>query len=105
MLAVAAPPELLTWTQKASAEEIVHAQMSFAVASYYRTGEESRISPGAFPTHQLRIGNDRLSLVNRLIVEGLINETVSAVELAIRHDACASLKIPLLETVFKVSKI
>ncbi len=74
LLAVAAPPELIAETQRASLDEIEHARAAFALASRYAG---RAIEPGAWPIAAPRDGG-LARLARDVLVEGCIGETVAA---------------------------
>lgn len=79
LLALGAPPELITGTQVAMADETLHAQLAFGLASAYRGAP---VGPGALAIDGA-LENDGLDEITRLVVlEGCIGETIAAIEAA-----------------------
>jgi hypothetical protein len=79
LLALGAPPELLTDTYAAMSDETTHARDAFALASAYagRT-----MGPGALDVDRAMTERERADVVRTAILEGCIGETVAAVEAA-----------------------
>ncbi|MDC0721544.1 ferritin-like domain-containing protein [Nannocystis bainbridge] len=74
LLALAAPPALVAASQKASLEEIDHAQRCFALASHYAGAP---LGPG--PLHAVPIRDaDLVRLACDTFVEGCVGETIAA---------------------------
>ncbi len=75
-LALGAPAELVSEAQVAQADEIVHAQLSFGLASAYAG---AAVGPGALDVSDALVGApDPVDSLRRAIREGCIAETVSA---------------------------
>lgn len=78
LLAVAAPAELLRMTHLAAADEVHHAEMSFALASAY-LGEP--IEPDRLPFEApLPIVADLAAIAHETVMEGCIGETVATLQ-------------------------
>lgn len=77
LLGFAAPPDLLADAIAAAADEVRHAEQTFALASAY-AGEP--IGPGALRVDDLRATRDPELFVTRLIVEGCVGETLGVAE-------------------------
>jgi hypothetical protein len=78
LLAVGAPAELLRWTHLAAADEVHHAEMSFALASAY-LGEP--IEPDRLPFDApLPIVADLAAIAHETVMEGCIGETVATLQ-------------------------
>jgi hypothetical protein len=77
LMIFAAPPSLLTDALAAAADEVRHAEQTFALASAY-AGEP--IGPGALRVDDLRATRDPELFVTRLIVEGCVGETLGVAE-------------------------
>lgn len=84
LLAVAAPPSLISAAHRAAIDEVRHAQMCFALASIY-AGED--LSPGPLPLDGDIIGGlDLPTVVTSAVLEGCIGETIAASEAATAQD-------------------
>jgi hypothetical protein len=79
LLALGAPPELLTDTHAALSDETVHARDAFALASAYAG---RRIGPSVLDVDRALTERERTDVVRTAILEGCIGETVAAVEAA-----------------------
>ncbi len=79
LMALGAPPDLLTETQSAMADETRHARQAFALASAY-AGE--LVGPGALSIDGALGCVDLREVLHLTIHEGCIGETVAAVEAA-----------------------
>ncbi len=78
LMAVGAPADLLEATQSALADEIRHAQRSFALASAYAQRE---LGPGALPIEGALVGaGDRRRLAEAVAREACVAETLAAAE-------------------------
>lgn len=77
LMGFAAPPDLLADALAAAADEVRHAEQTFAIASAY-AGEP--IGPGALRVDDLRATRDPELFVTRLIVEGCVGETLGVAE-------------------------
>ena len=76
LMAVGAPPSLIAAVQRATADEIRHAQMCFAIASSYAG---TSVGPGLLPAAAPR-GLDLDRLAAATFVEGCVPESVGALE-------------------------
>jgi hypothetical protein len=77
LLAVGAGPELVLAAQQALADEVEHARLAFALASLYAgTG----VGPGALPTIGAASAVDLAGLVDAVIREACLGETLAAFE-------------------------
>jgi hypothetical protein len=80
LLAVGAPGELVLAANRASLQEVEHAQACFAVASAY-AGKP--VGPGPLPIGVLALANVDLAVITRAAVEeGCVGETLAAAEAA-----------------------
>jgi len=73
--------------------------LSFGIASLFGINKNSHakaIVPGPLPVHGVAIGNDMNTLGSAVMKDGVIGETISAVEMGIRRDAAVALNLPLL---------
>ena len=77
LMALGAPPDLLSETQRAADDEIEHARIAYALASAY-TGQQ--LGPGPLSLGDLSIESDPKSVVRGLIKEACIGETIGASE-------------------------
>ncbi len=77
LLALGAPPSLLLAVQKAGADEVVHAQRAYAMASAY-SGEPT--GPGRLNMTGVRPNTDEVDIVRALVVEACVGETIAAAE-------------------------
>jgi hypothetical protein len=84
LLAVGAPPELIRATQKATIDEVTHAELCFGLASAY-AGEP--LGPGPLDVADaLEAVSDPRAIALAVVHEGCVGETVSAMV------ACAALE-------------
>jgi hypothetical protein len=79
LLAVGAPPELLTRCQHAMADETEHAELAFALASAY--GNKA-VGPGPLAIDHALEAIDAVAILRLVVREGCIGETVAAIEAA-----------------------
>lgn len=78
LLQLGAPPELLAENQRAMADEIEHARLAFGLASHYRG---TAVGPGELDVDTSLTGAlDRHAIVEGLIVEACVGETLAAIE-------------------------
>jgi hypothetical protein len=78
LLAVGAPPELVQGAHRAALDEIVHARLSFALASVYAGAP---LGPGRLALNrELFDSFELIPIVTSAICEGCINETLAALE-------------------------
>jgi hypothetical protein len=77
LMGFGAPPDLLSDALVAAADEVRHAEQTFAIASAY-AGEP--VAPGALRVADLAPTTDLEVFVTRLIVEGCVGETVGVAE-------------------------
>jgi hypothetical protein len=78
LLAVGAPPGLVEGAHRAALDEIVHARLSFALASVYAG---SPLGPGPLALDRnLFESFELIPIVTSAIAEGCINETLAALE-------------------------
>ena len=95
LLAVGAPPDLVSRSQEAIGEETEHARLAFALASAYAGAE---IGPGALAIDGSLDGFDVVELVATLLREGCIGETVAAIE---ARDALEDARDPVVRRVLE----
>eukprot|EP00658_Telonema_sp_P-2_P040346 TRINITY_DN28860_c0_g1_i2.p1 TRINITY_DN28860_c0_g1~~TRINITY_DN28860_c0_g1_i2.p1 ORF type:complete len:658 (-),score=146.50 TRINITY_DN28860_c0_g1_i2:315-2288(-) len=84
LMAVAAPPELLSAASLAANDEVIHAQLCFALAKEYGAGA---IGPG--PLDIAAAGapsSDIVHITRAVVLEGCVGETVSAALAAAARD-------------------
>ncbi|EDM79148.1 hypothetical protein PPSIR1_27318 [Plesiocystis pacifica SIR-1] len=80
LMALGAPPQLLAEARRATSDEIEHARLAFGLASAY-LGRP--VGPGPLPIHgALDAELDRFAIVDALIREACVEETLSALEAA-----------------------
>ena len=85
-----APPDLVRDALKAALDELDHAERSFGLARILSQGEGIMV-PGPLPASQIRFESDLTSLAIATAREGCIEETMSALELAIQADELTAL--------------
>jgi hypothetical protein len=77
LLALGAPPRLLRACKQAAHDEVVHAQLAYALASAY--GREP-IGPGQLNLHNVAFAASWREVVRGLIVEACVGETLGVAE-------------------------
>jgi hypothetical protein len=77
LLRFGAPPDLLTDALAAAADEVQHAEQTFALASAYA---HEPLGPGALRIDDLQPTSDLEVFVTRLITEGCVGETLGVAE-------------------------
>jgi len=77
LLAVGAPPGLIADAQRAMADETVHAQLAFGLASAYAGAD---VGPGRLAVEESLGETDLRALVATLFAEGCVGETLAALE-------------------------
>jgi hypothetical protein len=78
LLRLGAPPQLLRETSRAMADEVEHARLAFGLASAYADCE---LGPGPLEVRgAIEPESDRQAIVEALIVEACVGETLAAVE-------------------------
>jgi hypothetical protein len=95
LLAVGAPPELVSSSQRAIGDETEHARLAFALASAYAGAE---MGPGPLAIDGSLDSFHVVDLVATLVREGCIGETVAAIEAS---DALASAVDPVVRMVLE----
>ncbi|MCY1064202.1 ferritin-like domain-containing protein [Nannocystis sp. RBIL2] len=90
LLAVGAPPTLVSDAQRAMADEIEHARIAFALASLY---EGTGVGPGPLPVGRPHIAADLDAVVAAVIAEACVAETLAGLEL---REAAAQAEDPAL---------
>jgi hypothetical protein len=95
LLAVGAPPELVSLSQQAIGDETEHARLAFSLASAY-AGQA--MGPGALAIEGSLDGFDVVELVGTLLREGCVGETVAAIE---ARDALESVRDPAVRRVLE----
>jgi hypothetical protein len=95
LLALGAPAELVAGAAAAKAEETRHAELCFALASAYRG---VAVGPGPLSMNGVEPETDLARLVESVVVEGCIGETVAALEAAV---VAASVKDPVVREVLE----
>jgi hypothetical protein len=78
LMHLGAPPELLAENQRAMADEIEHARLAFGLASAYASAP---VGPGPLDVDtSLEHTLDRRAIVEGLVVEACVGETLAAIE-------------------------
>ncbi|HEX3770857.1 MAG TPA: ferritin-like domain-containing protein [Polyangiaceae bacterium] len=77
LLAVGAPPDLVADAQRAMADEILHAQLTFGLASAYAGVD---VGPGKLAVDESTGACDLRALVSAVFTEGCVGETLAALE-------------------------
>jgi hypothetical protein len=77
LLGVGAPPELVLAAQQALADEVEHARLAFALASAY---QRAGVGPGPLPLAGDAAPADLASLLDAVIREACLGETLAAFE-------------------------
>jgi hypothetical protein len=77
LLQLAAPPELIERATRAMADETRHARLAFGIASAYGG---ARLGPGALDIERSLSGVSLVEVVELVVREGCIGETVAALE-------------------------
>jgi hypothetical protein len=77
LLRVGAPPRLIADALAAAADEVRHAEQTFAIASAYAGAP---VGPGALQVEDLSPTDDPELFVTRLITEGCVGETLGVAE-------------------------
>ncbi|WAS90441.1 ferritin-like domain-containing protein [Nannocystis punicea] len=90
LLAVGAPPALVSDAQRAMADEIEHARIAFALASLY---EGTGVGPGSLPVGRPHLVGDLDAVVAAAIAEACVAETLAGLEL---REAAARAEDPAL---------
>jgi hypothetical protein len=85
LLALAAPPELITRAHEAALDEIRHARGSFAIASWFGGVP---VGPGALAIDEPARALDPIALVEETVRDGCIGETAATVIATVERDAC-----------------
>jgi hypothetical protein len=75
LLAIGAPAELVRRAQEAMRDEIRHAELCFGVASALA---DEPIGPGPLPTEGALDGRDRIAVLEAVVREGCVGETIAA---------------------------
>ena len=95
LLAVAAPPTLVLAAQRALADEVEHARLCFGLASLYGM---TSVGPGPLATSGAAAHADLASLVDAVIREACIGETLAAFE---AREAAAQVEDPAVRAVLQ----
>jgi len=98
LLSVGAPSELVLASQRAGMEEVLHARFALSVASAYAG---MHLSPGKFPLpNTLPLSSSLYELALSTGEEGCLEETLSAVDVAVRaaaaEETCLSKGLSLI---------
>lgn len=81
LLAVGAPAALVAGSSRALGEEISHAQFAFGVASALRREPVGPASLDVMEPKNKQLGHDLASVVRSTVREGILGETLAALEL------------------------
>jgi hypothetical protein len=96
LMQLGAPPKLLRDSSRALADEIEHARLAFGLASAYA---EAPIGPGALDVARaLEPESDSHAILEGLIVEACVGETLAAIE---AHEAARWAEDPVIATVLE----
>ncbi|MDC0723409.1 ferritin-like domain-containing protein [Nannocystis bainbridge] len=98
LLAVGAPPALVSDAQRALADEIEHARIAFALASLY---EGTGIGPGPLAIGRPRLAGDVDAVVAAVIAEACVAETLAGLEL--REAAAHAVDPALARTLARIA--
>ncbi len=79
LMALGAPPDLLADAQQAAADEVVHAQLAYGLASAYA---QAPVGPGPLALGDLSVETDPAAVARALVAEACIGETLGAAEAA-----------------------
>jgi hypothetical protein len=85
LMALGAPADLLMDTQRAAADEVVHAQLAYGLASAYA---QQPIGPGPLALGDLNIETDPAAIVAALVEEACVGETLGAADAAAAAADC-----------------
>jgi hypothetical protein len=96
LLAVGAPAELVRDAQQALADEIVHAELCFTLASTY-VGEH--VGPGALSVEGAPLRTDLADIACATAREGCINETLAAL---CARAACEEARDPVVKAALSI---
>jgi hypothetical protein len=85
-----APPDLIRDSLTAAQDELRHAKISFEIASMLLSQTPSDsiaiVEPTALPPSELKFGNNMTELALGTAQEGCVDETLSAIEMAVEYD-------------------
>jgi hypothetical protein len=95
LLALSAPPTLLQAAQRAMADEIEHARLCFALACAYGG---TACGPGSLPSDGALADRDALRILDDVVREGCIGETLAAAEAI---EALAHARDPVVRAVLE----
>ena len=96
LLRLGAPPKLLRDSSRALADEIEHARLAFGLASAYAG---TPVGPGGLDVAQaLEPTMDRYEIIESLIVEACVGETLAAIE---AHEAACWAEDPAVSSVLE----
>ena len=95
LMALGAPADLLMGTQRAAADEVVHAQLAYGLASAYA---QQPIGPGPLALGDLNIETDPAAIVAALVEEACVGETLGAADAAAAAADCTD---PVVATVWR----
>jgi hypothetical protein len=95
LMALGAPADLLMATQRAAADEVVHAQLAYGLASAYA---QHPIGPGPLALGDLNIETDPAAIVAALVEEACVGETLGAADAAAAAADCTD---PVVATVWR----
>lgn len=94
LLVLGAPSELIARAQRAALDEVEHAELAYSVAAALGAGERG---PGPLPLAAAAIATSLDEIVEALVVEGCVGETLGAIEAL----ACAEAAHPAIARVLR----
>jgi hypothetical protein len=77
LLALGAPPELLSEAQRAAMDEVEHARIAYAIAGAYAG---RKIGPGPLDLSDVPLATDRRTAMLELVAEACVGETLGVAE-------------------------
>lgn len=84
LLALGAPGELLARAQRAALDEVHHAELAYSLASALGAGDRA---PGPMPLAAAPIASSLEQVVEALVIEGCVGETLGAIEALVRAES------------------
>jgi hypothetical protein len=83
LLALGAPPDLVSATHQALVDEVEHARLAFALASAYAGAPRG---PGPLPAATAPLAHDLTAVALALVHEGCIGETIAAAQVDLARE-------------------
>lgn len=96
LMALGAPPELLSAVQRAAADEVRHAQLAFGIASALG---DAPVGPGRLSLDGVTVATELADVARALVVEACVGETLGAAEARASAVACLPALRPALEEI------